>query len=166
VCNDNAVVGNSCTKNLFPNFPVISLKLTEYLENTLDVLSMLSLQHDRISPIMWSFVPLLHNAFLNYATDSARNILIPLDNYISRSSDVFATSQDPDYAAMVFSMCEKVHNLCFICLHFPMHEISCYFTLQGFSLASSEGCQEAQQMAKLLESMFQNTRAYAEHLNR
>jgi hypothetical protein len=48
---------------------------------------------------MWSLWPQMASAFNEWAIDYFENILVPLDNYISKGTEVFLTSKDPDYLA-------------------------------------------------------------------
>eukprot|EP00301_Raphidiophrys_heterophryoidea_P008596 c13161_g6_i2.p1 GENE.c13161_g6_i2~~c13161_g6_i2.p1 ORF type:complete len:1010 (+),score=316.65 c13161_g6_i2:78-3032(+) len=115
----------------------------EFIDNVLDVVSSLTLQRTTVSPTVWSLVPVLQQAFETYAMDYAEAMLVPLDNMITNAPNVFACSTNPDYSAMIFSMCAK-----------------------AFAAATPSNCFEAQQMAKLLECGFQNTRAFSPHMLR
>eukprot|EP00959_Pyramimonas_sp_CCMP1952_P227679 4760394-Pyramimonas_sp.AAC.1 len=46
-----------------------------------------------ISPAMWTLFPVLCQALREWAIDYFENILIPLDNYISRGTAVFLQSK-------------------------------------------------------------------------
>lgn len=50
---------------------------------------------------MWSLWPLLHTAYNDWAIDYLDNILVPLDNFISKGTEVFLTCKNPDYLAQV-----------------------------------------------------------------
>ena len=55
----------------------------------------------QISPRMWSLWPLLHTAYNEWAMDYLDNILVPLDNFISKGTEVFLACKSPDYLAQV-----------------------------------------------------------------
>jgi len=63
----------------------------EYLESALDVLTCLTYYTATITPPLWSLFPLLYHAFDRWAYDYLENIISPVDNYISRSTDIFVT---------------------------------------------------------------------------
>jgi hypothetical protein len=75
--------------------PMIQLLLRDdgehidYLENTLDILSYLSFFSPHLTDQMWQFFPMMYVAFDNFACDYIDNFTIPMDNYISRGTDVF-----------------------------------------------------------------------------
>ena len=50
---------------------------------------------------MWSLWPLLHTAYNDWAMDYLDNILVPLDNFISKGTEVFLACKNPDYLAQV-----------------------------------------------------------------
>lgn len=50
---------------------------------------------------MWSLWPLLHSAYNDWAMEYLDNILVPLDNFISKGTDVFLACKSPDYLAQV-----------------------------------------------------------------
>ena len=55
----------------------------------------------QISPQLWTMWPLLYQAFNEWAFDYFENILVPLDNFISRGTAVFLSSQNPNYLNQV-----------------------------------------------------------------
>lgn len=55
----------------------------------------------QISPRMWSLFPQLHQCYMEWGFNYLENLLVPLDNYISRGTDVFLSCKDPNYHAMV-----------------------------------------------------------------
>lgn len=65
----------------------------------------------QISPRMWSLWPLLHNAYNDWAMDYLDNILVPLDNFISKGTEVFLACKSPDYLAQVppCQACQTIH---------------------------------------------------------
>ena len=57
--------------------------------------------HVQISQRMWSLFPQLHQCYMEWGFNYLENLLVPLDNYISRGTDTFLSSKDPNYHAMV-----------------------------------------------------------------
>lgn len=55
----------------------------------------------QISPRMWSLWPLLYKAFNDWAGEYLDNILVPLNNFISKGTEVFLACKSPDYLAQV-----------------------------------------------------------------
>jgi hypothetical protein len=78
----------------------------EFMEETLKIMAYLTFYGHGISPAMWQLFPLLYKAFDGWATDWMDQIIIPLDNYISRGNDVFLSN--PDYLKMVLAMYQKL----------------------------------------------------------
>jgi len=99
-----------------PLLPVIAKILgndgefMEYLENALDVLSYLTYYGEGISSDLWSLFPLILEAFDQWAYDFISNMAIPLDNYISRGTEVFLTGQynGHSYIALTINLVNKV----------------------------------------------------------
>ncbi|VAH31490.1 unnamed protein product [Triticum turgidum subsp. durum] len=63
----------------------------------LEIVSYLTFYSPTISLDMWSLWPLMMEALNDWAIDFFENILVPLDNYISRGTEHFVTCKDPDY---------------------------------------------------------------------
>lgn len=49
-----------------------------------------------ISPQLWSIFPRLHMTWDKYAFDMIASLAVPIDNYISRGTDVFVEGRAPD----------------------------------------------------------------------
>lgn len=62
-----------------------------------------------ISPRLWSLWPRLQAVMMDWGIDYWENILVPLDNYISRSTTVFLTSKTPDYQASLYQVWSHRH---------------------------------------------------------
>ena len=62
---------------------------------------MLSGRAVQISPRMWELWPLLVSSYHSWAEDYLEHILVPLENYISRSAPVFLAGQNPNYLQQV-----------------------------------------------------------------
>ena len=74
----------------------------EVFEEVLEIVSHMTYFSQTISLEMWSLWPLMINALDDWAIDFFENILVPLDNYISRSSKNFLTCRDPDFQQSLF----------------------------------------------------------------
>jgi len=79
----------------------------DYFEEIIRILTFLTFYGPVISQDVWSLFPLLVQAFHEWAYDFISNILIPMDNYISRATEEFLTS-DKNYLEMVFQMYKRV----------------------------------------------------------
>jgi len=80
----------------------------DHLEDVLEVLSYLTYYSPEISPALWSVFPKLHECFHVWADDYVNSFLTPIDNYISRSTEVFLTAENGAYLEMVVSICRGV----------------------------------------------------------
>nr|CAD1820388.1 unnamed protein product [Ananas comosus var. bracteatus] len=81
--------------------PIMRKMLTtdgqDVFEEVLEIVSYMTFFSPTISLDMWSLWPLMMEALNDWAIDFFENILVPLDNYISRSTAHFLTCKDPDY---------------------------------------------------------------------
>eukprot|EP00298_Acanthocystis_sp_HF-20_P010720 c19007_g1_i1.p1 GENE.c19007_g1_i1~~c19007_g1_i1.p1 ORF type:complete len:1055 (+),score=485.71 c19007_g1_i1:24-3167(+) len=123
--------------------PTLSNDTIDFMDSAMELISLLAVQRNTVSPLLWTAFPHIYNVFNSNTGDFGESILITLDNYISQDPITFANSTNPDYAEMVMQMCAKT-----------------------FTLASPEDCFDAQQMVKLMESAFQNTKPYSDRMDR
>jgi len=83
----------------------------EYFEDVNEVLSYLTYYSPVISDELWGIFPKLHEAFHTWAFEYANNMLVPIDNFISRATERFVTGgamvgdEATPYLAMVMSIC-------------------------------------------------------------
>ncbi|WVZ84840.1 hypothetical protein U9M48_031827 [Paspalum notatum var. saurae] len=81
--------------------PILRKMLTsdgqDVYEEVLEIVSYMTFYAPSISLDMWSLWPLIMEALNDWAIDFFENILVPLDNYISRGTEHFLTCKDPDY---------------------------------------------------------------------
>ena len=70
----------------------------------LEMLAYFTFYSTSISERLWSLWPALHSVLLDWGIDYWENILVPLDNMISRDTARFLGSQNPDYLASVFQV--------------------------------------------------------------
>ncbi|KAL6058791.1 putative importin-7 [Balamuthia mandrillaris] len=106
----------SCSPDLYKQIEPVLMPLlvdpllqpdgVEYLEETIKIISFLTFYSESISENLWGLFPLLYRAFDGWAMDWMDNLIIPLDNYISRSTDVFLG--DSRYLEMILSMYKKL----------------------------------------------------------
>lgn len=80
----------------------------EFLEETLKILSFITYYSPTISQNIWSLFPKLFNAIDSCGIDYISDLLTPLDNFISRGTDVFLSGPYPE---MIFAMYKKVSAL-------------------------------------------------------
>ncbi|CAN6447518.1 unnamed protein product [Victoria cruziana] len=92
--------------HLFPQvepvlLPIMKRMLTtdgqDVFEEVLEIVSYMTFFSPTISLEMWSLWPLMMEALDDWAIDFFENILVPLDNFISRGTGHFLTCKDPDY---------------------------------------------------------------------
>ncbi|KAF2933398.1 importin beta-like SAD2 isoform X1 [Oryza sativa Japonica Group] len=96
----------SSLPHLFPQIeptllPILRRMLTsdgqDVYEEVLEIVSYMTFYSPTISLEMWGLWPLMMEALNDWAIDFFENILVPLDNYISRGTDQFIACKDPDY---------------------------------------------------------------------
>ncbi|KAI7748981.1 hypothetical protein M8C21_033898 [Ambrosia artemisiifolia] len=94
--------------------PIMRRMLTtdgqEVFEEVLEIVSYMTFFSPTISMDMWSLWPLLMEALAEWAIDFFSNILVPLDNYISRSKVHYVTCKEPDYQQSLWNMLSNVMN--------------------------------------------------------
>ncbi|XP_047980083.1 importin beta-like SAD2 [Salvia hispanica] len=92
--------------------PIMRRMLTtdgqEVFEEVLEIVSYMTFFSPTISLEMWSLWPLMMEALADWAIDFFPNILVPLDNYISRSTAHFLTCKEPDYQQSLWNMISSV----------------------------------------------------------
>ncbi|CAL5391847.1 unnamed protein product [Camellia sinensis] len=88
--------------------PIMRRMLTtdgqEVFEEVLEIVSYMTFFSPTISLDMWTLWPLMMEALADWAIDFFPNILVPLDNYISRSTAHFLTCREPDYQQSLWNM--------------------------------------------------------------
>ncbi|BFG15638.1 hypothetical protein CerSpe_019120 [Prunus speciosa] len=88
--------------------PIMRRMLTtdgqEVFEEVLEIVSYMTFFAPTISLDMWSLWPLMMEALSEWAIDFFSNILVPLDNYISRGTAHFLTCKEPDYQQSLWNM--------------------------------------------------------------
>jgi hypothetical protein len=81
--------------------PILRRMLTsdgqDVYEEVLEIVSYMTFYAPTISLEMWSLWPLMMEALNDWAIDFFENILVPLDNYISRGTEHFVSCKEPDY---------------------------------------------------------------------
>ncbi|XP_030467372.2 importin beta-like SAD2 [Syzygium oleosum] len=92
--------------------PIMRKMLTtdgqEVFEEVLEIVSYMTFYSPTISMDMWTLWPLMMDALANWAIDFFPNILVPLDNYISRGTGHFLACKDPDYQQSLWNMISSV----------------------------------------------------------
>ncbi|KAJ8774330.1 hypothetical protein K2173_011579 [Erythroxylum novogranatense] len=88
--------------------PIMRRMLTtdgqDVFEEVLEIVSYMTFFSPTISLDMWSLWPLMMEALADWAVDFFPNILVPLDNYISRGTTHFLTCKEPDYQKSLWNM--------------------------------------------------------------
>ncbi|XWS22243.1 hypothetical protein CRYUN_Cryun29cG0017800 [Craigia yunnanensis] len=92
--------------------PIMRRMLTtdgqEVFEEVLEIVSYMTFFSPTISLDMWSLWPLMIEALADWAIDFFPNILVPLDNYISRGTAHFLTCKEPDYQQGLWNMISSI----------------------------------------------------------
>ncbi|XP_024026202.1 importin beta-like SAD2 isoform X1 [Morus notabilis] len=103
--------------HLFPEveptlLPIMRRMLTtdgqEVFEEVLEIVSYMTFFSPSISLDMWSLWPLMMEALADWAIDFFPNILVPLDNYISRGTAHFLACKEPDYQQSLWNMISTI----------------------------------------------------------
>lgn len=88
--------------------PILRTMLTtdgqEVFEEILEIVSYMTFFSPTISLNMWGLWPLMMEALADWSIDFFPNILVPLNNYISRGTAHFLTCKEPDYQQSLWSM--------------------------------------------------------------
>ncbi|XP_010999999.1 PREDICTED: probable importin-7 homolog isoform X1 [Populus euphratica] len=92
--------------------PIMRRMLTtdgqEVFEEVLEIVSYMTFFSPTISTEMWSLWPLMIEALADWAIDFFPNILVPLDNYISRGTAHFLACREPDYQQSLWNMISSI----------------------------------------------------------
>lgn len=92
--------------------PIMRRMLTtdgqEVFEEVLEIVSYMTFFSPSISLDMWSLWPLMMEALADWAIDFFPNILVPLDNYISRGTAHFLACKEPDYQQSLWNMISSI----------------------------------------------------------
>ncbi|KMZ59542.1 putative Importin-7 [Zostera marina] len=92
--------------------PIMRRMLTtdgqEVFEEVLEIVSYMTFYSPTISLDMWSLWPLMMDALVDWGIDYFENILVPLDNYISRGTSHFLTCKDPNYQQSLWNVLSSI----------------------------------------------------------
>ncbi|XVF84412.1 hypothetical protein PTKIN_Ptkin17bG0035100 [Pterospermum kingtungense] len=92
--------------------PIMKRMLTtdgqEVFEEVLEIVSYMTFFSPTISLDMWSLWPLMIEALADWAIDFFPNILVPLDNYISRGTVHFLSCKEPDYQQSLWNLISSI----------------------------------------------------------
>ncbi|XP_010469688.1 PREDICTED: importin beta-like SAD2 [Camelina sativa] len=88
--------------------PIMQKMLTtdgqEVFEEVLEIASYMTFYSPTISLDIWSLWPLMVEALVDWAIDFFPNILVPIDNFISRGTAHFLTCKEPDYQQNLYNV--------------------------------------------------------------
>uniref|UniRef100_A0A1J3IJ64 Importin beta-like SAD2 n=1 Tax=Noccaea caerulescens TaxID=107243 RepID=A0A1J3IJ64_NOCCA len=88
--------------------PIMQKMLTtdgqEVFEEVLEIASYMTFYSPNISLDIWSLWPLMVEALVDWAIDFFPNILVPMDNFISRGTAHFLTCKGPDYQQSLYNV--------------------------------------------------------------
>ncbi|XP_054821198.1 importin beta-like SAD2 [Prosopis cineraria] len=123
--------------------PIMRRMLTsdgqEVFEEVLEIVSYMTFFSPTISLDMWNLWPLMMEALADWAIDFFPNILVPLDNYISRGTAHFLTCKEPDYQQSLWNAISSI--------------------MADKNLEDSD----IEPAPKLIEVLFQNCRGQVDH---
>ncbi|CAN1251411.1 Importin beta-like SAD2 [Linum perenne] len=92
--------------------PIMRRMLTtdgqEVFEEVLEIVSYMTFFAPTISLEMWTLWPLMMEALADWAIDFFPNILVPLDNYVSRGNAHFLACKQPDYQQSLWNMISSI----------------------------------------------------------
>ncbi|KAG9152610.1 hypothetical protein Leryth_025981 [Lithospermum erythrorhizon] len=92
--------------------PIMRRMLTtdgqDVFEETLELVSYMTFFSPTISLDLWSLWPLMMEALSDWAIDFFQNILVPLDNFICRSTAHFLSCKEPDYQQSLWNMISSI----------------------------------------------------------
>ncbi|KAE8723860.1 Importin beta-like SAD2 [Hibiscus syriacus] len=80
----------------------------EVFEEVLEIVSYMTFFSPTISLNMWSLWPLMIEALADWAIDFFPNILVPLDNYVSRGTAHFLSCKELDYQQSLWNMISSI----------------------------------------------------------
>ncbi|CAL9235143.1 unnamed protein product [Arabidopsis halleri] len=88
--------------------PIMQKMLTtdgqEVFEEVLEIASYMTFYSPSISLDIWSLWPLMVEALVDWAIDFFPNILVPMDNFISRGTAHFLTCKEPNYQQSLYNV--------------------------------------------------------------
>ncbi|KAF3509489.1 hypothetical protein F2Q69_00001461 [Brassica cretica] len=88
--------------------PIMQKMLTsdgqDVFEEVLEIASYMTFYSPNISLGIWSLWPLIVEALVDWAIDYFSNILVPMDNFISRGTAHFLTCKEPDYQQSLYNV--------------------------------------------------------------
>jgi len=94
--------------------PVLTKMLTtdgqDVFEEVLELVSYITYFGPGVSQQMWQLWPLMVSAVEDWALQYFENVMVPMDNYISRGTEVFLGSQEPNCQQQVFRIVQRVLN--------------------------------------------------------
>lgn len=80
----------------------------DIFEEVMQILTYLTYYSPALSPRLWTLFPAVLAAVDEWAIDFFENAMLPLDNFISRGTDVFLASTAPNYLALTNQTLERV----------------------------------------------------------
>ncbi|XP_048630675.1 importin beta-like SAD2 isoform X2 [Brassica napus] len=123
--------------------PIMQKMLTsdgqDVFEEVLEIASYMTFYSPNISLGIWSLWPLIVEALVDWAIDYFSNILLPMDNFISRGTAHFLTCKEPDYQQSLYNV------------------LSTLMTDRNIEDSEIESA------PKLIEVVFQNCKGHVDH---
>ncbi|CAF2122421.1 unnamed protein product [Brassica napus] len=123
--------------------PIMQKMLTsdgqDVFEEVLEIASYMTFYSPNISLGIWSLWPLIVEALVDWAIDYFSNILLPMDNFISRGTAHFLTCKEPDYQQSLYNVLSTL--------------------MTDRNIEDSE----IQSAPKLIEVVFQNCKGHVDH---
>ncbi|GIL84239.1 hypothetical protein Vretimale_15865 [Volvox reticuliferus] len=107
-CCDQPALIASLEEVLYPLLHrMLSTEGQDVFEEVLEMLSYLTYYGKSISDRLWALWPQIEAAVKDWAGDYWENILVPMDNFISRDPERFLTYTAPDYKSSLFGMVQS-----------------------------------------------------------
>ncbi|GLC37117.1 hypothetical protein PLESTB_000981600 [Pleodorina starrii] len=104
-CSEQPALVASLEEVLYPLLhKMLSTEGQDVFEEVLEMLSYLTYYGPSISDRLWALWPQIEAAVNEWAIDYWENILVPLDNFISRDPERFLTTTSPDYRTSLYGM--------------------------------------------------------------
>jgi len=92
-------------------YRMLSTEGQDVFEEILELISYFTYYSPVISDNMWRLWPMIVEAVHDWAVEYFENILIPLDNYISRGTERFLTCKNPDYMGSAYNLMQRVYAM-------------------------------------------------------
>ncbi|CAD7704977.1 unnamed protein product [Ostreobium quekettii] len=91
-------------------FPIMdrmtSREAIEVFEDVMEMVTLFMMFSPKITPRMWTLWPKMHESLMDWAIDYYEYMRVPFEMFISRATEVFLRSKEPNYLASVNQIIE------------------------------------------------------------